>query len=123
MRYLILIHSNPTFGEIWEDLSDEERMAFGKGHMALTEELDASGEHVVSEGLADPSEAKCVRVRDGQVLTTDGPYAEAKEHLVGFYLVECPSMERALELAARVPDARYADVEVRPILDLNFLET
>lgn len=122
MKYIILIYSNPTFREVWEGLSDDQRMEFGRAHMALTEELIASGEQVAGEGLADPSQAKCVSVRDGQVMTTDGPYAEVKEHLVGFYLIECESMERALEHAAHVPDAAYGEVEVRPILDLSVLE-
>jgi len=76
----------------------------------------------VSEGLADPSTAKHVSVRDGQTMTTDGPFAEAKEHLAGFYLVECESIEHAVELAARVPDAATIGVEVRPILDLSAMD-
>ena len=125
MKYLILIHSNPTFVKIWEGLTDAQRMELGRGHFALTEDLAASGELILSEGLADPSLAKRVTVRDGQTITTDGPFAEVKEHLAGFYLIECESMERAVEHAARVPDAAYGsgcEVEVRPVLDLSGLE-
>lgn len=122
MKYLILIHSNPKFVEVWEGLSDTEQMDFGRGHRALSEELADSGELIVSEGLADPSLAKRVSVRDGQTLTSDGPFAEVKEHLAGFYLVECESIERAVELAARVPDAALGQVEVRPVLDLSWLD-
>jgi hypothetical protein len=60
-----------------------------------------------------------VSVRDEQTITSDGPFAEVKEHLAGFYLVECDSMERAVELAARVPDAHIHEVEVRPVLDMS----
>ena len=122
MKFLILIYSNPTFLKVWEGLSDAQRLELGRGHLALTESLAASGELVVSEGLADPSLAKRVSVRDGRTITSDGPFAEVKEHLAGFYLVECDSIERAIEHAARVPDAAYSEVEVRPVLDLSGLE-
>jgi hypothetical protein len=122
VKYLILIYSNPKSRAVWEGLSDAQRVEFGRGHLALTEDLAASGDLVVSEGLADPSLAKRVSVREGRTMTSDGPFAEVKEHLAGFYLVECESIERAIEHAARVPDAAYGEVEVRPILDLNGLE-
>lgn len=115
MRYLIMIHSNPRFRALWEELPDEKKAEFGRSHLALSKALEESGELVLSDGLADPAEAKCVTVRDGKAVASDGPFAEVKEHLVGFYLVECESMERALEHAARVPDARYGKVEVRPV--------
>ena len=80
--------------------------------MALTEALAASGDLIVSEGLAD-QDPRASRVRDGETMTTDGPFAEVKEYLAGFYLVGCDSIERAVEYAARVPDAAYSEVEVR----------
>jgi hypothetical protein len=122
MKYLLLIHSNPASLAVWEGLSDAQRMEFGRGHIALSEALAESGELVVSQGLADPSLAKHVSVRDGRTIASDGPFAEVKEHLAGFYLVECESIERAIELAARVPDAAHGEVEVRPVLDLSGLE-
>jgi hypothetical protein len=122
VKYLILIHSNPHSRSVWETFTDEQRMAFGRGHLAMTEELAASGDLVVSEGLADPSLAKWVTVRDGQTMTTDGPFAEVKEYLAGFYLVECDSIERAVEHAARMPDAQYNQVEVRPIFDMSTID-
>ena len=76
----------------------------------------------MAESLADPSLTKRVAVREGEMMTTDGPFAEAKELLAGFFLVECESMERALEHAARVPEAEFGLVEVRPVLDLGGLE-
>ena len=119
MKYLILIHSNPESLKIWEGLSDAQRMELGRGHMALTESLAESGELIVSEGLADPATAKYVSVREGKTVASDGPFAEVKEHLAGFYLIECDSIERAIELAAKAPDAAYSYVEVRPILDMS----
>ncbi|MDB5039799.1 MAG: hypothetical protein JWN27_525 [Candidatus Eremiobacteraeota bacterium] len=122
MKYLILIHSNAASLKVWEGLSDAQRVELGRAHFALTDELAASGELIVSEGLADPSLAKRVSVRAGRTMTTDGPFAEVKEHLAGFYLVECESIERAIEHAARMPDAATGAVEVRPVLDLRGLE-
>jgi hypothetical protein len=119
MKYLILIHSNPRSLAVWETFTDEQRMQLGRGHMQLTADLQASGELIASEGLADPSLATWVSVRDGRTVTSDGPYAEVKEHLAGFYLVECDSEERAVEWAAKVPDAATGEVEVRPILDMS----
>ena len=122
MKYLILIHSNPASREIWEGFSDEQRAEGFRYYGALTEELAASGELIVTEALADPSLTRRVTVRDGQTLTSDGPFAEAKELLAGFYLLECDSMERAVEVAARLPEAELGLIEVRPVLTLGGIE-
>lgn len=122
MKFLILIHSNPQSLAVWDTMSDAQRMEFGRAHLSLTETLADSGELIVSEGLADPALAKHVSVREGQVITSDGPFAEVKEHLAGFYLIDCDSMERAVELAARLPDAATGTVEVRPVLDMSALD-
>ncbi|MPZ95875.1 MAG: YciI family protein [Propionibacteriales bacterium] len=119
MKYLILIHSNPGFLKVWDGMSEAERVEFGRGHRTLNDDLTESGELIVSEALADVSLARRVTVREGRTMTTDGPFAEVKEHLAGFYLVECESIERAIEWAARAPDAAYDEVEVRPVLDLS----
>ena len=119
MKYMILIHSNEHSLDLWAKMSDEERENFGRGHLRLTEEMAAAGELVVSEGLADPELAKWVSVRDGETFASDGPFAEVKEHLAGFYLLDCDSMERAIEWAAKVPDALNREVEVRPVLDMS----
>jgi hypothetical protein len=127
MKYLILIYSNPKSRELWKEFSQTERAEGLRAYEALTESLAASGELIVTEALADPSLGKRVEVRDGQTLTTptlttDGPFAEVKELLAGFYLIECESFERALEHAARVPEAEYGLVEVRPVMDLSGFE-
>jgi hypothetical protein len=122
MRYLILIQSNEHSREVWEGLSDDQRAAFGRAHLALTEELRGTGELVASEGLPDPSTATSVRVRGGRTLTSDGPFAEAKEYLAGFYLVDVPGLDRAVEIAARAPDAETGSVEVRPVYDMSQLD-
>ena len=117
MRFVILIRHNPQAVELWRQLSVEQREAGLAAYTALNEELEAAGEMVVSAALADPALARRVTVRDGETIATDGPYAEVKEHLAGFYLVEC-SAERAVEIAARTPDAEWSEVLVRPVLDL-----
>jgi hypothetical protein len=120
VKYVILIWSNPTSRELWEGFSDAERAEGFGAYAALDEELAASGELIVSEALADPSATTRVAVRDGRTITTDGPFAEAKELLAGFYLVDCASHERAVEIAARVPGmAELGLVEVRSVLDLG----
>ena len=122
MKYLILIYSNPASREIWEGFSDDQRAEGYRYYAALTEELAAAGELIVSEALADPSLTTRVTVLDGQTLTSDGPFAETKELLGGFFLLECESHERAVEIAARVPEAELGLVEVRPVLGLGGTE-
>ena len=118
MKYLIMIQSNPGFQEVWDRMTAEQQRAFGRDHRALGDELARTGELVAAEGLDDVAQTRRVSVRDGRTLVSDGPLAEAKEHLAGFYLVDC-SAERAVEIAARVPDAAWSDVLVRPVLDLE----
>jgi hypothetical protein len=122
VKYLILIWSNPESRRLWEGFSADERAEGLTAYTALTESLAASGELIVTEALSDPSMTKRVTARDGRALTSDGPFAEAKELLAGFYLVECESLERAVEVAARVPEAEYGLVEVRPCMDLSGFE-
>jgi len=119
MKYMILIHSNEQSRALWETLTDQQQRDFGVGHLKLTEEMAEAGVLVVSEGLADPQLARWVSVRDGETIASDGPFAEVKEHLAGFYLVECESLEAAIEWAAKVPDAQLREVEVRPVLDMS----
>jgi hypothetical protein len=119
VKYLILIYSNPASREIWEGFSDDQRAEGFRWYTALGEELAASGELIVTEALADPSLTTRVSVRDGQVVTSDGPYAESKELLAGFFLLDCESLARAVEIAARLPEAELGLVEVRPVRDLD----
>jgi hypothetical protein len=122
MKYLILIYSNPMSRELWKGFSQAERAEGLRAYEALTEDLAASGELIVGEALADSSLAKRVEVRDGQTMTTDGPYAEVKEHLAGFFFIQCESYERAVAVASRVPEAEFGLVEVRPVMDLSGFE-
>jgi len=124
MKYLLLIYHNPGSREVWESFSEEQQAEGLQAYAALNESLAASGELIVAEALADHSQATRVSVNDGQVMTSDGPFAEVKEQLAGFYLVECETMDRAGEIAALIPEVRggAARVEVRPILTYSGLE-
>ena len=122
MKYLILIHSNPGSREVRASFSEEQKAEGFEYDGRIVDDLVASGELVVTHALADPSLARTVTVRDGATVTTDGPFAEAKEQLAGFFLVECDTPERAVEIAARMPEAHFGLIEVRPILDLGGAE-
>lgn len=114
MKYMLLIYDNPDTREAFFGQAGDELM----GEVdALMEELAESGELVAAEALADPSNARTVRVRGGVPAVTDGPFAEAKEHMGGYLVVDCESVERATEIAARWPNARFCAMEVRPIMD------
>ncbi|HEY0572614.1 MAG TPA: YciI family protein [Pseudonocardia sp.] len=119
MKYLMLIYSSPA---TWDALSQEERDQMERDHAELYRELVRSGEWVSGNALADPSQSLGVRVRGGVPVTSDGPYAEVKEHLAGYDVVDCDSLERALEIAARIPDAAVCGVEVRPIMEVTGME-
>jgi hypothetical protein len=122
VKYLLLIYHNPQARQIWESFSEAQQAEGLKAYAALNEDLAASGELIVTEALADASLAKRVTVRDGETLSGDGPFAEVKEQLAGFYLVDCESIERAVEIAGRIPEASLGLVEVRPILRYDGLE-
>src|SRR5207249_3142140 len=108
--------------DVWDRMSAEQRSAGLVEYAKLNEDLVASGEMIVSEALAQPPLAKTVTARDGALLSTDGPFAEEKEYLAGFYLVDVASEQRALEIAARIPEAQFGLVEVRPVMDLSAFE-
>jgi hypothetical protein len=115
MKFLLIMHLNP---DVWDGLTEEERSEIGDGHGAFIDAITKSGEMITTQALADPSQSAVVRVRGGQPVVTDGPYLEAKEYLGGFYLIDCENRERALELAAMIPDAKVEGmgIEVRPVM-------
>jgi hypothetical protein len=115
MKFLISMHINPA---VLEALTEQEQAAIGAGHGALVNALKSSGELILTQALVDPSQAAVVSVRGGQPVVTDGPFLESKEYLGGFYLVDCESKERAIELAAQIPDAAIQGlgVEVRQVM-------
>jgi hypothetical protein len=122
VKFLVLIYDNPASREVFMSLPPEQRAAGLAAYRALDEELEASGEKIVSSPLAYPELTTQVRVVEGLTMTTDGPFAEVKEQLAGFYLLECDTPERAVEIAAKVPEAEFGIVEVRPLMDLSAFE-
>lgn len=114
MRYLLLI---ATDEDVAAALGDDERAAMTAEYLAFSEELRRRGVLLGSDRLRPTSDATTVRVRDGEVLVADGPFAETKEQVGGYYLVDCGDLDEAIEVAAAVPGARHGTVEVRPIWD------
>jgi hypothetical protein len=112
---MLMIFDNPR--SPWSG-SEKDYKALGK-LFALKNELTETGELVSAEGLAEPAGAKTIRIQDGATAVTDGPFVEAKEHLAGYFVLDCASPERAVEIAARVPDAQFEAVELRPVMDLE----
>lgn len=114
MKYMLLIYNDPAALKSMSQEEQDELMAGVDGIMA---ELTANDELVGGDALADASQTRTVRVVDGAVATTDGPFVEVKEHLAGYIMVDVSSVERAVEIASRWPDARTGAMEVRPVLD------
>jgi hypothetical protein len=111
MKYLLLIY----LGEAWERATAAERQEAYWGQRKLADELTAAGKYLGGNPLHPPATATSVRVRDGKRLLTDGPFAETREYLGGYKLVEVADLDEALAIAARSPVARFGTVEVRPV--------
>ena len=122
MKYIILIHSNPQSRDIWESFSPAKQQEGYAAYQALADELNARGELILTEALGDISTAKRVTTSETGVVTSDGPFAEAKEHLAGIFLIDVPSEERAVEIAGKFPEAVLGLIEVRPIMNLSAAE-
>lgn len=113
MQYICLIYSD---GEAQKNFSEEEHGAYMGAYFDFTQQIIQSGNFKAGEALHPTETATSVRVRDGKVLTTDGPFAETKEFLGGFYLIEAPDLDAAIAIAARIPTAKHGTIEIRPIL-------
>jgi hypothetical protein len=113
MQYLLLIYDNEAN---WGQRTEAEKGKIMAEYHALTEGMAKAGNYKAGEALQPTSTATTVRVRNGKTLTTDGPFAETREQLGGFYLVEAKDLDEALALAARIPSARDGSIEVRPIM-------
>ena len=113
MKYLLLIYENEQAGA---DASEAEQGKVYQEYMAYSQSIRGSGHHLAGQALQPVSTATTVRVKNGKTLTTDGPFAETREQLGGFYMVEARDLDEAIGLAARIPGARTGCIEVRPIL-------
>jgi hypothetical protein len=113
MKYALTIYVDESGRE---SASDQEREATTQAYGALTQEMEQKGVLVAGEGLYPTQTATTVRVRDGEKDVTDGPFAETKEQLGGFYVLDCKDLDEAIEWAAKIPGAQSGSVEVRPVM-------
>jgi hypothetical protein len=112
MKYLCLIYDEESK---MATMSEQDANAFMGEYFAFTEDIKKSGHYLGGEALKPVSTATTIRVRNGKMSTTDGPFAETKEQLGGYYLIEARDLNDALQVASRIPSARMGSVEVRPI--------
>jgi len=114
MKYMLLIYgaedAAPAPGS-------PEFEPFMHGYFALGQELTKDGALIAGEGLQDAHTASTIKVRDGKTITRDGPFAETKEMMGGFYLIDCDNLDQAIAYAAKIPSAAYGAVEIRPVMD------
>ena len=116
MRYLLSIYENE---KLWESMPEKEAQAVMGEYFSFTEGIKKSGNLVAGEALQPVTTATTVRIREGKRLTTDGPFAETREQLGGFYLIEAANLDEALAIASRIPAARTGSIEVRPVVDFS----
>jgi hypothetical protein len=116
MRYMLLLWENEAISAAQ---SKEEREAVFAEYMAFTSDIRAKGVYQAGDPLLPSETASTVRVRNGKAVTTDGPFAETREQLGGYYIVECETLEEACGYAARIPGARDGAIEVRPIMEFD----
>ncbi|MFX3657996.1 MAG: YciI family protein [bacterium] len=116
MRYMLLIWENEAFSAAQ---TDAEREAVMAEYVAFTDDVRRQGVLVAGDPLLPSETAITVRHRNGQAVSTDGPFAETREQLGGYYIVDCETLEQACSLAARIPAARDGAIEVRPVMDMN----
>lgn len=115
MKYMLLIYTNEN------DYAEGEREACYVESTKLTQDLHAAGQFVGASPLHPVATATSVRVREGKRLVTDGPYAETREQLGGYFMVEAANLDEAISIAGRIPGARKGTVEIRPVLELKGL--
>ena len=113
MQYMCLIYDDET---MWQTMPEADRNGVMGQYVAFTESIRESGNMVAGDALQPTSTATTVRVRNGETLMTDGPFAETKEQLGGYYLIEAKDADEALAIAARIPSAKYGSIEVRPLM-------
>ena len=114
MKYLCLIYENE---QEWASLSEDQGNAIMQEYYAFTDTYRKSGHVLAGDALQPTETATTVRVRNGKLSTTDGPFAETREQLGGYYLVEAKDLNEAIQIAAKIPAARNGSIEVRPVME------
>lgn len=112
MQYVLLIYGNQ---DAVDNFSDEERGRYFQAYGAFEQEVQQRDIKTGGQPLQPTSTATTIRVRNGESLITDGPFAETKEQLAGFYVLECENLDEAIALASKMPDAQYGAIEIRPV--------
>jgi len=112
MQYMLLIHSNET-----AEPNGSDREAMLQRYFAFSQEVRDAGKYVSAGELQPTATATTVRVRNGEALVTDGPFAETKEQLGGYYLLDCANIDEAIAYAAKIPSAEHGSIEVRPLVE------
>jgi hypothetical protein len=115
MRYMLLIYSPESQ---WDKMTEAERGTVFKEYMDFTDSIRKSGHHKAGDPLQPTTSATTVRIKNGKTVTTDGPFAETREQLGGYYIIEAKNLDEASAIGARVPGAKYGSIEVRPIMDM-----
>jgi hypothetical protein len=113
MKYMLLIYHDE---QAWNRLTEAERRQIYVEYRQLIQELESNGRYLVGDQLQAATTANTVRVRDGKQILTDGPFAETREQLGGFFLVEAKDLDEATSIAARIPSARMGSIEIRPVV-------
>ena len=113
MKFMLLIYHNEAS---WDALTESERQEIYREYRELIQELEPQGTYLVGDELQPTSTARTVRVREGKQMVTDGPFAETREQLGGFFLIEAADANEASAIAARIPSARMGSIEVRPVV-------
>ena len=116
MKYLCLIYEDE---KAWQTMSEADMQKGMAEYNAFTESIKKNGNYVGGEALQPTKTAKAVRVRNGKLSATDGPYVETKEQLGGYYLITAKDLNDAVQVASRIPGAKHGTVEVRPIMEFN----
>lgn len=116
MRYALLIYVDPAADQ---GMTDSNEHALMQEYLDLSAEMRQAGVNQGGDPLQPVNTATTVRVRNGKIIMTDGPFADTQEHLLGYFLLNCKNLDEALGYAAKIPDARFGSVEVRPIAEIT----
>lgn len=116
MKYMLLIYTDPANDPAFGTPEFDDMMA---GYYAVNERMKADGVLLDGEGLKGIETATSLRIKSGKVETMDGPFAETREHLGGYYTIDVPDLDTALTYAALIPSAKYGTIELRPLMDYN----
>ena len=116
MQYMLLIYEDES---LWTTRTEEQKQGIMQEYFKFTDDIVQSGHFKAGDPLEPTHTATSVRIRDGKTLTTDGPFAETKEQLGGYYLVEAADLDEAIAMAARIPSVRDGTIEVRPVMKIE----